>query len=83
MAQYIGVYIVLCMATKNLAIREQVYRKLTEEKREGESFSDVIERMLEKRGSLLALWGILADSDSIAQVQKDISKIRRSAKVRA
>ncbi len=71
------------MATKNLAIREGVYRKLSEEKRQGESFSDVIERMLEKRGSLLPLWGTLADSKSIAQVENDIEKIRKRAKVRA
>lgn len=73
----------LCMATKNLAIREEVYRKLAEEKRQGESFSDVIERMLQKQGSLLPLWGVLADSKSIIQIQNDIAKIRRSAKVRA
>jgi len=77
------VYIVLCMATKNLAIRENVYRKLAEEKQQGESFSDVIERILEKRGSLLPLWGELADSKEFAQIQQDIAKIRRSAKVRA
>ncbi len=71
------------MTTKNLAIREGVYRKLAEEKRQGESFSDVIERMLEKRGSLLPLWGALGDSKSIAQIEADIAKIRRSAKVRA
>jgi len=74
---------VLCMATKNLAIREAVYRKLAEEKRENESFSDVIERILEKRGSLLPLWGTLAGRKGITQVEADIVKIRRSAKVRA
>jgi len=76
-------YIVLCMATKNLAIRDSVYKKLAEEKREGESFSDVIERMLEKQGSLIPLWGSLADSKNIAQIQDDIAKARRSARVRA
>jgi len=76
-------YIVLCMATKNLAIRDSVYKKLAEEKREGESFSDVIERMLEKHGSLIPLWGSLADSKNIAQIQDDIAKARRSARVRA
>jgi predicted CopG family antitoxin len=70
------------MATKNLAIREAVYNKLAEEKRQDESFSDVIERILEKRGSLLPLWGALADSKSIADVQDDITRIRRSAKAR-
>ena len=76
-------YIVLGMATKNLAIREGVYKKLTEEKRQGESFSDVIERMLEKRSSLLPLWGTLSDSRGIVQVRDDIAEIRRRAKVRA
>ena len=71
----------MCMATKNLAIREGVYRKLAEAKGQGESFSDVIERMLEKRASLLPLWGELADSKSIAQVEDDIAKIRKRAKV--
>jgi predicted CopG family antitoxin len=78
-----GMYTGLCMATKNLAIREDVYRKLTEEKRQGESFSDVIERVLEKRGSLLPLWGALADSKDIVRVENEIAKIRKRAKVRA
>jgi predicted CopG family antitoxin len=70
------------MAPRYLAIREAVYRKLAEEKRKGESFSDVIERMLEKRGSLLPLWGALADRKTIASIQDDILKIRGRAKVR-
>jgi len=44
------------MVTKNLAIREEVYKKLSEAKTEGESFSDVIQKLLEKRGDLLSLW---------------------------
>jgi predicted CopG family antitoxin len=78
-----GMYTDLCMTTKNLAIREDVYRKLTEEKRQGESFSDVIERVLEKRGSLLPLWGVLADSKDIVRVENEIAKLRKRAKVRA
>jgi predicted CopG family antitoxin len=73
----------MCMATKNLAIREGVYRKLAEDKRQGESFSDVIDRVLEKRGSLLPLWGSLANSKNIAQIEGDIAKVRKRAKVRA
>jgi predicted CopG family antitoxin len=70
------------MTTKNLAIREKVYQKLAEAKRQGESFSDVIDRMLEKRGSLLPLWGALKDSDSIAEVEAEIRKTRKRATVR-
>ncbi len=46
------------MASKNLAIREDVYRKLSEAKKEGESFSDVIEKLLERQGDLFSLWGV-------------------------
>ena len=70
------------MTTKNLAIREEVYRKLAEAKREGDSFSDVIERMLEKRSSLLSLWGILADSEEIAQIGDETRQIRKRTTIR-
>jgi predicted CopG family antitoxin len=70
------------MTTKNLAIREEVYRKLAEAKREGDSFSDVIERMLEKRGSLLSLWGVLADSEEITQIGDETRQIRKRTTIR-
>ena len=55
------------MASKNLAIREDVYRKLSEAKKEAESFSDVIEKLLERGGDLLPLWGVLSDSKHWAE----------------
>ena len=70
------------MTTKNLAIREEVYRKLAEAKHEGDSFSDVIERMLDKRGSLLSLWGVLADSEEIARIGDETRKIRKRTTMR-
>lgn len=44
------------MASKNISLPEDVYRKLAEEKREGESFGDVIDRLLRGR-PLSAFWG--------------------------
>ena len=44
------------MATKNISLPEDVYRKLAEEKREGESFGDVIDRLLGGR-PLSSFWG--------------------------
>jgi len=70
------------LTTKNLAIREEVYRKLAEAKHEGDSFSDVIERMLDKRGSLLSLWGVLADSEGISQIGDEARKIRKRTTMR-
>jgi predicted CopG family antitoxin len=77
------VYTCLRMTTKNLAIREDVYRRLAEAKRQGESFSDTIERVLERRGSILELWGILADSPSLVDIENDMKKMRKTTVVRA
>ena len=68
------------MASKNLVIREDVYRKLSEAKREGEGFSDVIERLLERGGDLLPLWGALSHSKRLAEIEerpRDSEKVRR------
>ena len=70
------------MATKNLAIREEVYRKLSEAKKEGESFSDVIEKLLDKRGDLLSLWGVLSDSKHMAEIEQSIRDTRKRTVVR-
>ncbi len=71
------------MATKNLAIREEVYRKLSEAKKEGESFSDVIEKLLEKRGDLLSLWGAWGDDDEeVAFIETSVKETRKKSVIR-
>jgi len=37
------------MASKNISIPEDVYRRLAEEKRKGESFGDVLKRLMKGR----------------------------------
>ena len=79
-------YTYLCLmplATKNLAIREEVYRKLSEAKNPGESFSDVIDRILENRVSLLSLSGVLAASSRVTEIERESRRIRKMATVRA
>ena len=70
------------MARKNLAIREDVYRNLSEAKKEGESFSDVIEKLLEGGGDLLPLWGVLSDSKHWAEIEASTREIRKGAVMR-
>ena len=71
------------MATKNLAIREDVYRKLSAAKKEGESFSDVIEKLLEKRGDLLSLWGAWGHNDEeVKFIQASVKKTRKKTMIR-
>ena len=70
------------MTAKNMAIREDVYRRLKEAKREGESFSDVIERVLERRESLLPLWGALTGSKEWEALEREIRSVREKAVIR-
>lgn len=56
------------MSSKNISIPDGVYRKLREEKQEGESFGDVIDRLLNRR-SLDEFWG--AWSDETAETARE------------
>jgi len=46
---------------KNIAVADDVYEILAKEKREGESFSDVIRRWRRSQGSLMEFYGMWAD----------------------
>src|SRR5438552_17856124 len=70
------------MASKNLAIREDVYRKLSEAKKDGDSFSDVIEKLLERRGDLLSLGGAWHDGQHVACIEISVKKMRKKSVVR-
>jgi predicted CopG family antitoxin len=70
------------MASKNLAIREEVYRKLSDAKKEGESFSDVIEKLLEKRGDLLSLWGAWGDDEEVTFIETSVKETRKRSVTR-
>ena len=48
------------MPSRNMAIRDDVYRRLSEAKAEGESFSDVIDRLLEGKSGLMSFAGALS-----------------------
>ena len=55
------------MGTKNISIRDEVYRKLKSSKREDESFSDAIDRLLASREGehpLYDLVGILDEDEA-------------------
>lgn len=60
------------MATKTVSLRENAYKKLKNLKREGESFSDVVER-ISKSQSLEDLEGSYPE---IGEVKEQIEKER-------
>lgn len=70
------------MTSKNLAIREDVYRRLRDAKRGNESFSDVIDRLLEGKHDLMVFAGILSDDETFTEMVADMDRVRKETKLR-
>ena len=71
------------MATRNIAIREEVYKKLASAKGEDESFSDTIDRLLSKKSSLLSFAGVFdEDDEDLKMIEEEVSNLRRRATLR-
>ena len=68
---------------KTLTIRDDVYEKLDRLKLEGESFSDVIQRLLEeKRPPLEEFLGVLKDSEWLDELETEVLERRRLSRPR-
>lgn len=65
------------MGTKTVRLDEEAYERLASRKREGESFSDVVKRVIGER-SLLEIAGVLSDEE--ADELWDAIEARRSAR---
>lgn len=67
------------VASKNVALRMDVVRKLDRAKRPGESYSDVIDRQFEDRPSLLELIKYLRENpvDDDGELDNLVREIRR------
>ena len=67
------------MATKSVTIKESAYEILKSRKQEGESFSDVIERIASRR-SLTELLDVLSEeegerlADEVEKTRKELDK---------
>lgn len=70
------------MTSKNLAIKEEVYRKLLEAKKGDESFSEVIERLLEGKSDLMVFAGVFAGDKEFDLVASDIREVRKRTVLR-
>ena len=73
-AQYID------MSSKNISVRDDVYRALKEAKAEDESFSDVIERLLGMRSGEHPLYGLIGtlDESEAEEVRERVAEFRAS-----
>ena len=67
---------------KTISIRDDIYRRLVEMKGEGESFSDVIEKLLKrKRANIKKYFGVLKDSEVLDEIERCL-EARKSARFR-
>ncbi len=68
---------------KTITIRDDTYEKLTRLKRNGESFSDVIERLIEQKDfDISRYFGILKDSEVLEKILEYSKGFRKSARLR-
>jgi predicted CopG family antitoxin len=59
------------MTLRKISLREEVYERLRSHKREGESFSDVIERLTECESDVWAGYGTLREVDGFREAVAD------------
>ena len=67
------------MATKTITILEEVYNELIKLKREEESFSEELSRLIKRKGNLIecaGLWNWMKDSELTA-IEETISERRK------
>jgi predicted CopG family antitoxin len=70
-----------CM--KTISIRDDVYEWLLRLKGDGESFSDVIEKLLMRKGlGIEEYFGCLRDSPILEEIAEYSRKLRESARLR-
>jgi predicted CopG family antitoxin len=68
---------------KTLTIRDETYQKLVKLKRDNESFSDVIERIIEgRRVSIEEFVGTLKNSEILKELEDEWLQFRRKIKIR-
>ena len=71
------------MASKTISIRDDIYKLLKDARRDEESFSDVIGRLLKKdKTDLSEYFGSLKDNPFLDEIEKDSRKIRQMARPR-
>ena len=70
------------MASKNLVVKEDVYKKLLDAKKGKESFSDLIQRLLEGRTDLMSFAGVLCGDKDFERAIRDMKLIRKRTVLR-
>jgi len=65
------------MSVKSITIKEVVYMQISNMKREGESFSDVLERLAKRKVDVMDFFGLLKDSEILLTMEREILEERK------
>jgi predicted CopG family antitoxin len=65
------------MSVKSITIKEEVYMQISNMKREGESFSDVLERLAKRKADVMDFFGMLKDSEVLVTMEREILEERK------
>ena len=71
----------MCMGTKTITIMDEAYGLLLRRKRENESFSEVIIRLVRKKSNIMELagaWSEMSDKD-IEKMKSNIAELRKKS----
>ena len=71
-------FIFICMPSKTIAVSEEAYESLDKMKNEGESFTDVVKRLVKRRklADCAGLWSEVS-MEEMAEFHKSIGKLTR------
>ncbi|MBU4373850.1 MAG: antitoxin VapB family protein [Euryarchaeota archaeon] len=74
------------MGVKTITVREEAYKLLLEMKKEKESFSDVLVRVLRKKTArksrVMDFFGVLKESKNLEEMEKEILEQRKKSEMR-
>lgn len=66
---------IVCMASKNISIRKDIYEKLRAEKKPDESFSDVINRLLRSGEPSLTEFSSTISEETAEKMEEGLEKL--------
>ncbi|HDI42739.1 MAG TPA: antitoxin [Candidatus Bathyarchaeota archaeon] len=68
---------------KTISVRDDIYKRLMKLKKDGESFSDLLERLLSREEvSLRNFFGTLRDSEFLSDLENEVLEFRRKSSLR-
>ena len=74
---------IICEDMKNVTISDELYENLSSMKQPGESFSDVIDRLVHRRKiKVMTFYGNLEGSKFLDELENDVNRVRKESKQR-